>query len=153
MNPNYAPAPFELFQQDLVDNSNQNTIKHTITETTLSKSFFSKQNIDKIQNEIIRTVYQKSEGQYKIGRQSDHQLLIIMRSIYLQNSKNLECNIQNQIDVLNYKVLDYCVNNIKTEILQYLGYLKDIKKPIKYTNRPTNVSSKGNNILTNNIGL
>ena len=62
---------------------------------------FSKRNIDCIQKHIQKSVLQKTN--YRIGRQSDLQLQIIMRSIYLQYSKNLDCNYAEQIRELNKK--------------------------------------------------
>ena len=52
----------------------------------------------------------------RIGRQSDTELQIIMRSIYLQYSENNNCNIISQVKVLNKKVLDYCVEKINKAI-------------------------------------
>ena len=49
-----------------------------------------------------------------------------MRSIYLQNSKNQDNNIQKQIKELNSLVLDYSVPNIIVGVQQYMGYKKDV---------------------------
>ena len=54
----------------------------------LSNTFFSSQNLDNLQNKIIENVLTQSNGEYRIGRQSDTQLQIIMRSTYLSYSKN-----------------------------------------------------------------
>jgi hypothetical protein len=44
--------------------------------------------MENIQNGIIHSVYDMSNKQYLIYKQSDNTLKIIMRSIYLQNAKH-----------------------------------------------------------------
>ena len=46
-------------------------------------------NLENIQNQIIKEIYTLSDKSYIRGRQSDTELKIVMRSIYLQHSKNL----------------------------------------------------------------
>jgi hypothetical protein len=102
----------------------------TIQEMTpLSQAYFNKQNIDKIQQQIINQVRIRSNNKYNIGRQSDLQLQIIMRSMYLSYSKNNNNNIQKQIDDLNSMVIDDCIKKIIPEIKQYLHYRNDISTP------------------------
>ena len=73
-----------------------------IQETNqLNHLFFSKANMDLIQNQIRYTVYIKSDKKFIIDRQSDIELQIIMRSIYLQHSPNLPNKIKEQIQYLN----------------------------------------------------
>jgi hypothetical protein len=123
--------------------NNKNIIGHSLLSNNLNETFFSKQNIDLIQNEIIQRIYKKTNNQARIGRQSDTELEIVMRSIYLQYSKNLPNNIKKQIYQLNEKVLDYCVNAVYSELQQYIGYLKDIDSLKQPLNRPKNMSSRG----------
>ena len=49
-----------------------------------------------------------------------------MRSIFLQNSLNLKCNIKGQIKTLNQLVLNYCVPQIYGELKGYVKF-KEIK--------------------------
>ena len=61
-----------------------------IQETSkLNQLFFSKKNMENIQNMIRYQVFLKSDKKFIIDRQSDIELEIIMRSIYLQHSPNL----------------------------------------------------------------
>ena len=62
---------------------------------------------------------------YDIEHQSEEELQIIMRSIYLQFSKNSDNEIQKQIKDLNAEVLKYSIENIYTNVKQYLGYLRN----------------------------
>ena len=95
-------------------------------ETPLSKSYFSKQNIEIIQNGIRSGVYNKSNGQYTIGQQDCDALKVIMRSVFLQHTTNLSSNISGQIEQLNQIVLDYCIYNVYSEAKGYMKYLYDV---------------------------
>lgn len=151
----FKGKPFEL-TQDLGLNKNRDfgdSIKNIHQETLTSKAFFSRTNIEHIQTELINNVYKKSNNKYKIGKQNYTELEIIMRSIYLQNTQNLPCNIKEQIDKLNSLVLDYAVPQIIGEVSQYSTYLKDITEAKPIMDRPTNVSIKGEKTLTPNLGF
>jgi hypothetical protein len=95
-------------------------------ETPLSKSYFSEQNIEIIQNGIRYGVYKKSNGQYTIGPQDCDSLKVIMRSVFLQHAANQSRNISGQIEQLNQIVLDYCIHNVYSEAKGYMKYLYDV---------------------------
>ena len=94
-------------------------------ETQLSTAYFSKENIQILQNGIRAGVYKMSNGQYTIGPQDCDSLKIIMRAIFLQYSANLEQNIAGQIQQLNQMVLDYAVPKVYGEAQGYIKYLYD----------------------------
>ena len=119
-----------------------------IQETsTLNQLFFSKKNMEIIQNMIRYNVYEKSEKKFVIDRQSDIELEIIMRSIYLQHSPNLPDKIKQQIEYLNNLVNDWCVEQIIPEVQQYIGYIKEIEFMPIPIDLPLNLSSKGSRSL------
>jgi hypothetical protein len=138
----------------MIDNENEkmNNFQvealYGIQETsTLNQLFFSKKNMEIIQNMIRYNVYQKSEKKHVIGKQSDIELEIIMRSIYLQHSPNLPNKITEQITYLNKLVNDWCVDQILPEITQYFGYMKEIEFMPIPIDLPLNLSSKGSRSL------
>ena len=94
-------------------------------DTPLSVAFFSRNNMKIIQNGIRVGVYNKSNGHYIIGEQSCDELQIIMRSVFLQYSKNVAQDIQGQIRVLNEFVLNYAVNQVYGEAEGYMKYKRD----------------------------
>jgi len=94
-------------------------------ETLLSKTFFSKENIQIIQNGIRAGVYKKSNGQYIVGQQDCDSLKIIMRSIFLQHAANQPTHISSQVEELNKIVLDYCIFHVYSEAQGYKKYLYD----------------------------
>ena len=93
--------------------------------TPLSVAYFSERNIKIIQNGIRAGVYNKSNGQYVIGEQNCDELKIIMRSVFLQHSKNLATDIPGQIKVLNDFVLNFAVNQVYGEAEGYMKYKRD----------------------------
>ena len=94
-------------------------------DSILSKAYFSKNNIQIIQNGIRAGVYKLSKDQYIIAPQCIDTLKIIMRSVFLQYSANMNDNIKNQIMSLNDIVIKYCVPTIYSETKGYLKYLHD----------------------------
>ena len=82
--------------------------------TSLSDAFFSKENIQSLQNGLRAGVMQKSNGQYVIGEQNTDQLKIIMRSVYLQYSNNVPVPLLFQIGPNAYLII--------SKVKRYLQY-------------------------------
>lgn len=115
----------------------RNATEGIFEETPLIQEFFSKQNIDKIQNGIRMGVYRMSNGQYNIGPQDCDALKIIMRSIFLQNSVNIPNDIGQQVNALNQLVLQYTVPQVYEEAKGYLKYLYDASTMYTPMEHPT----------------
>ncbi len=131
----FQEAPFILFQDanpKIVQLRNQ-MIKN-ITRTTecnindVETLFFSDENIELINKKLILSVWKKSKNQYKIGFQDKDKLLIVMRYIYLEFSRNLPYDLAEQINDLNCLVVNEIIPNIITNFEQKIGYLRDIEK-------------------------
>lgn len=142
---NDVPLNYELYEGEMKSHSFQNSLKGIQDCNILSGAFFSKRNIDNIHKLMQKEVLKRTNN--LIGRQSDLQLQIIMRSIYLQYSKNLNCNYKEQIRELNKKVVDYSVDRIIVEIYQFLEYRKEVSKLPNPLSHPKNNSSAGNKSL------
>jgi hypothetical protein len=95
-------------------------------ETALSRAYFSKENIQIIQNGIRAGVYNKSNHQYIVAPQDCDTLKIIMRSVFLQHAVNQPQHITAQIEQLNKMVLDYCIFHVYSEAQSYIKYLHDV---------------------------
>jgi hypothetical protein len=105
-------------------------------DSMLSKAFFSKENIQIIQNGIRAGVYQRSGGKHVISEQDCDSLKIIMRSIFLQHATNLPTDISHQISDLNNLVFDYAVPKIYSEAEGYIHYKKDVSNMYTPISRP-----------------
>ena len=102
-----------------------NSLTGNLERSKLSDTFFSRNNIQIIQNALRKGVYDKSNQQIIIDNQPEDQIVTVMRSMYLQYSKNLETNIAQQIQELNNYVLNYCINLVHSEAVAYLKYKQD----------------------------
>jgi len=137
-------VPFSLFQVGEKKQGFKESLEGIIQSSILSEVFFSRKNINNIQNNIIEKVFKGSNSNYLIDKQSEKELQIIMRSIYLQNALNNDTEIQLQIKNLNNLVYDYCVPNILVNATQYIGYLKDIDTVPKSIPGPVSDKITGN---------
>ena len=129
-----------------VENSSENStniISRNMNCTDVSSIFFSDKNIELLQYGIRNKILNSTNGKYNIGKQSDIDLKIIMRSIYFQHGKNAPNNINAQVLDLNTRVIEWCVPEILSNIKQSEHYIMDnITLPIPL-DRSTLPSQKG----------
>ena len=111
--------------------------------TPLSLAYFSSENINILQNNIRKGVFDKSNGEFVIGLQDEDELKIIMRSVFLQNSINLETNIREQIRDLNALVESYAIDQVYKEAISYLKYKRDASNMYSLLALPSNSSTRG----------
>jgi hypothetical protein len=146
---NYCSEPYNLYEDLNVQNDHNKifNIGH-YEKSKLSIKYFDKKNVDYLQNKMISQIFRLTKT--KISRQSDDELLIIMKSIFLQYGLNNDSNIDKQISELNHRVLDYSIGNIASNLKQYNHYIKDISSEIKTLDMPTYVDSRGEKTLMPN---
>jgi len=129
-----------LFLQEQIpldDKTNYfNATKYIFQPSELSNTYFSKENINNVHNDIKKKVYELSQNKYVIDDQDMNTLKVIMRSIFLQYSKFQFDNIGKQIEHLNKMVIDYSSNNIYGEIQGYLKYKHDASNMYTPIERP-----------------
>jgi len=87
--------------------------------------FFSDENMDLINKQLILSVYKKSNKQYKISPQSKEKLTIIMTYVYNEYSRNLPYGIKEQIRELNCRVVGEILPDVLTNASQAIGYRND----------------------------
>ena len=147
----YNSKPFQLFEDLNVNNDSKfNKLTGTFSGNKLSELYFSQENLDYIQTQIIARVYEKTLKRHVIGRQSDDELIIVMRSIYLQYGKNNNSDLDVQINILNELVLDYCVDNVYSNLIQHFEYINDITKDQPVLDMPQTTHIKGTKSLMPN---
>lgn len=118
-----------------------NFLQNIYETNALQDAFFSSGNIAYLHKNIIQNV--KSQTKNIIKQQSDVNLQIIMKSIYLQFGKNNDGQIKNQIKLLNETVLEYCVKDIISNMGLYLEYKNRVSTMPVPLERPKNVSITG----------
>lgn len=117
------------------------------TSTPLSDLFFSQQNIVALQEGIRYMVAKRSDNEFIIGYQSEVELQVIMRAIYLNDAQHNPYDIVGQVKVLNTGVIDYCVPRILEEVRMFKYYKNDVSKLPMPLERGQFSSSKGTRVL------
>ena len=116
--------------------SYEEALRGNIECSALSTAYFSKENMQIIQNAIRATVYKQSNNQYNIAQQDVTTLKIIMRAFYLQNSLNQHNNIPQQISHINNMVVAHCVPKILSEAQAYIKYRTDASTLVVPIDKP-----------------
>ena len=120
-------------------------IEHSVSKNDVNSVFFSKENVAALQHGIRYSVFRESNK--VIGKQNETELMVIMRSIYLQYAKNLPDDIIPQIRELNSRVLDFVVPRITVELNQYQTYIRDASSLPTPMDRGENTSVTGTKFL------
>ncbi len=116
---------------------------HEINPTM--EAFFSEENLQHIQT-LIKKIIKHSE-KVDISDQSEEQILMVMRSVYM-NATSLDCTLKGeqfhkQICFLNKDVINLVVPKIIVGIRAYLGYSKDISTNPYTVDRPKYINNAG----------
>ena len=141
-----APETFAGYQYQRTSEENfENDMLRGNWETSpISVGFFSKENITSIQNQIRKTVFERSQPKsYVIDTQSVDELKIVMRAMYYQYARNLPFNISEQIKELNDRVVVWTVPHILSAVDHYYYYLNDISHLPVPMEQPMNVNRSG----------
>lgn len=117
------------------------------TPNETSRLYFSPENIDALHEAIRYRIYVETKGKYVIGRQSDVELKIVMRSIYLQTGIMADMGCIAAVRSLNTKVLEWVVPEVLSNLLQYEKYRIDASTlPMPMEHAPL-MTSKGTKTL------
>jgi len=98
----------------------------SIARNPLTDLFFSPTNVDALQDAIRYRIYEATNRQTVIGRQSDQELFVVMRSMYYQYGKNQPTELVPQVRELNQHVLEYAVPEVLSNVRQYEKYKHDV---------------------------
>jgi hypothetical protein len=104
----------------------------------ISELFFSNENIELINKQLVLAVWKRSKNTYKIPFQKKEDLITVMRYVYIQEAKNLPFKIKEQIKQLNCSVVNEIIPYVFTAVEQYEGYLRDISTPLRPPDLPIN---------------
>ena len=93
--------------------------------TILSDCFYSEENIEIINKQLILAVFNKTNSKYKICNQKIENILIIMTFIWENYSRNLDYDITNQIRKLNRMVVNEMLPKVLTNLEQQYEYIEN----------------------------
>jgi hypothetical protein len=91
----------------------------------MTEAFFSVENIDIIQNMLIKNVFYKSNETLRINKIKNETLIQVMNSMWQNHCRFLPYNLKEQIKEINQIVSDYLVPILITESEFYFNYLRD----------------------------
>jgi hypothetical protein len=129
-------------------NKNTKIIEGTHIKNKLADLYFSSKNIKKIQKMIKKEIYIRTKGFFKLDVDQDKKdILVSMRSIYINYAKFIPYDYKKQIKILNKHLINYIIPDMITQIKQGYGYLLDLNKPLDPIMRPLNTSNAGRNTL------
>jgi len=110
----------------------------------VAKQYFSVTNIKRIQKGIKREIYNRSYKKFKLTEdQSVLDLLTVMISVFIYDSKSLPFGVVRQTKVLNERTIQYVAPGIMDNLIQYYMYLDDIKNPVNPLPQPININNAG----------
>lgn len=104
----------------------------------MKEAFFLRENIEIIQNSIIRNVAKKSK--YLISRQKEDDIILLMNGIYHDYARNLPYNLKEQIQELNERVVNFVTPWLINEVEAYQRYLIDANTPLRPPELPLKVA-------------
>ena len=90
--------------------------------------FFSDNNLELINKELVLRVFDYTNSKVKIPFQSRNDMLLVMRFIYVTYAKNLEKDINKQVYKLNCRVVNEIFPKLISEIKSYMLYLEEIER-------------------------
>lgn len=123
-------------------------VGHQISRNPLTDLFFSNKNIDALHIGMRNMVYKLTDKKYVIERQSDTELKIVMRSIFLEHARwRPDKDVVEQVKELNSYVLDFCVKRIVSSLNMKQKYLDDIARLPVPLERAQIMSTKGTKVL------
>ena len=109
----------------------------------LNMAFFGTGNINALQGRITSVIKQKTG--MTIGRQSDDELLVVMRNVYMSAGalRRSGGTVGREVSRLNEQVLRIAVPNVGAGLAAYLGYVRDASRLPEPLARGEQTSIKG----------
>jgi hypothetical protein len=123
----------------MCDNLHLDSLKQC--ETPLNTLFFSEFNQNLLQRGI-RQAFKNKTG-IAIDRQNPDDLYGIMRVVFINNSGDHYKAVNQQVRMMNERVIETAVGQIQTGVSQYLSYVKDIDTISVPLAQPINTSTVG----------
>lgn len=118
--------PTEQIQQSQKYTDYRDALMGMKEETILSKAFFSKENVEILQNRLRHRVYKMSNGTIYISPQDETTLKMYMREFFIEYGQTIHNDITSQIDFINTKIIDHCSKLVHNEAKAYQKYKKDV---------------------------
>lgn len=128
------------------DDARSDLIGHQHGKTPLNTVFFSQSNIAHVHAGIQNQVSLMSDGRYKVDKQGDDEVRIVMRSYYLMFARNDPHQVAQELDELNRRVIAYCATKVYSEVDFHMFYMKDLEDFAAPIANPINTGVMGTRV-------
>lgn len=134
----------------MCDNLHLDSMKQC--ETPLNTLFFSEFNRNLLQRGI-RQAFKNKTG-IAIDYQNPDDVYSMMRVVFINNAGDHYSQVNEQVKMMNARVIDTAIGQIQTGVSQYMAYVQDIETLAVPLDQPMNTSTYGKKIDFNNkIGI
>ena len=120
-------------------------IQGKLTRTPLSELYFSAANAEALQQGLRYKVF-VATGRV-VGRQSDAELSVFMRTTFLQEARHLPTNVLEQVRALNASVLAKVVPVVVGNLEQHDAFRKDVSTLPVPLNKGMSTSTRGSRVV------
>lgn len=127
--------------QDVENYLREATMMLRQCDTPLSNIYFTVDNVNYIQRSLFHHV--KARTGHNIDRQSDVELIQIMRSVYEAFADNVYTSSDAEVQRLDAIVLDIASSQVIEGTKQFLQYIRDASTMYTPLDRGVNASIKG----------
>ncbi len=114
------------------------------TENKLHMIFFSEENMDILQKQLILYVFEKTKKQVLVPKQDPLSLKMVMKYFYNEAAQFLDEDFTGQIQKLNNLVAYHIGGKMLTMANQHVKYIEEISNPRKLLPLPKNVNKTRN---------
>ena len=121
---------------------NNNYSKTNKNINILKKILLSDENINEINNNIVKIVL--DELNVKIPLQKEKEIVLFIEIVWKDLfPKNLKCNYSDQVYIFNKTLIDFIKPSLFNNIVHKINHIKDISRPygFKFIPLPKNTSS------------
>jgi hypothetical protein len=134
----------------MCDNLHLDSMKQC--ETPLNTLFFSEFNRNLLQRGI-RQAFKNKTG-IAIDYQNPDDVYSMMRVVFINNAGDHYSQVNEQVKMMNARVIDTAIGQIQTGVSQYMAYVQDIETLAVPLDQPMNTSTYGKKIdINNKIGI
>lgn len=112
-----------------------------LAKTPLIEAFFSTRNLDRVQAMLVAEV--KRLTKLQISRQSDQEVLIVMRAIFADHATHNPRDLGAEVERLNRGVIGATIDGVISGITARLAYIRDASRMRTPIDRGAATSTKG----------
>lgn len=97
-------------------------------DTPLLAAFFSRANLEALQRDLLERVRERVG--LDVGRQSDRELALVMRRVYVRGADPYPENVDQEVLRLNTLVLTRAVDTVSQNVVRYLSHSDGVGRPV-----------------------